>query len=197
MLKIRLDKFCFRQFDDINYVGTRLSGSKDEFLKHVLSYPLELHAGYAPFCKHVFVPNFLQGLKASTIRLTDENKHLVVSEYNARTPKELPVLVRWIPGSSLKEPLPDAKWLDVILYSKEQIVKECRAMGEQDDTSDLDYEWGIISVKAQNENFELPMTPITMMRNALGKEEGGSGVALDKEKYIQSVEYWKNHVTVI
>ena len=26
------------------------------------------------------------------------------------------------------------------------------------------------------------MPPITMMRNALGKEEGGSGVKLDREK---------------
>jgi hypothetical protein len=26
---------------------------------------------------------------------------------------------------------------------------------------------------AKHENYELPMTPITMMRNALGKEEGG------------------------
>jgi Protein of unknown function (DUF3228) len=30
------------------------------------------------------------------------------------------------------------------------------------------------------------MTPITMMRNALGKEYGGSGVHLDEEKYRKS-----------
>jgi len=27
---------------------------------------------------------------------------------------------------------------------------------------------------------EIPMDPITIMRNALGKEEGGSGVKLDR-----------------
>ena len=32
-------------------------------------------------------------------------------------------------------------------------------------------------------NYEIPMNPITMMRNALGKSEGGSGVPLEREKY--------------
>ncbi len=35
----------------------------------------------------------------------------------------------------------------------------------------------------QNEPFETPMQPITMLRNALGREEGGSGVPIDKEAY--------------
>lgn len=29
-------------------------------------------------------------------------------------------------------------------------------------------------------DFEIPMDPITMMRNSLGAEEGGSGVKLDR-----------------
>lgn len=29
-----------------------------------------------------------------------------------------------------------------------------------------------------------------MMRNALGKAEGGSGVPLDREKYMESVKFW-------
>lgn len=37
------------------------------------------------------------------------------------------------------------------------------------------------------------MDPITMFRNALGKEEGGSGIPLDKKKYLESVEFWTNH----
>jgi len=35
-----------------------------------------------------------------------------------------------------------------------------------------------------------------MMRNALGKEEGGSGVSLVREKYEESVAYWDGHVTI-
>lgn len=69
-------------------------------------------------------------------------------------------------------------------------------MGEADDTSSLDYDWGIISIKAQDADHELPMTPITMLRNALGKQEGGSGVPLDRAKYLESVTFWSENVTV-
>jgi len=49
----------------------------------------------------------------------------------------------------------------------------------------------------QDEAFETPMQPITMMRNALGKEEGGSGVPLDRKKYLESVAYWKDRAPVV
>ena len=114
--------------------------------------------GYAPFCKHVFVPNFL-GLPVQAVAVTDENRHLVQSGYVRRTPKELPVLSRWISESSL-ETVPVAKMLDVILYSREQIVLERVAQG--DDEKEVEAElprvkWGIISIKAQDESHEIPM----------------------------------------
>jgi hypothetical protein len=40
------------------------------------------------------------------------------------------------------------------------------------------------------------MQPITMMRNALGREQGGSGVPLDSDAYAKSVEFWSNHAIV-
>ena len=40
------------------------------------------------------------------------------------------------------------------------------------------------------------MDPITMMRNALGKEEGGSGVPLDRKEYDKAVDYWSKHVSI-
>ena len=43
-------------------------------------------------------------------------------------------------------------------------------MGNEDPNKDIDYDWGIISVKCQDADHELPMQPITMMRNALGKD---------------------------
>lgn len=60
-----------------------------------------------------------------------------------------------------------------------------------------DYDWGIISIKGQLEDYETPMTPMTALRNALGKEEGGSGVPLDRAKYAESVEYWRKHASVV
>lgn len=37
------------------------------------------------------------------------------------------------------------------------------------------------------------MSPITMMRNALPVEHGGSGVPLDRTAYLDSVAYWQKH----
>ena len=69
----------------------------------------------------------------------------------------------------------EAAFLDLILYSREQIRIENAAMGED---SGSDAPWGIVSVKPQDVDHELPMQPITIMRNALGAEHGGSGVPL-------------------
>ena len=82
---------------------------------------------------------------------------------------------------------------DCILYSHEQIRKEAAAMGRADEQ---DAPWGIISVKPQDVDHELPMNPITMMRNALGAEEGGSGVGLVRAEYDKSVAFWSKHALI-
>ncbi len=62
-----------------------------------------------------------------------------------------------------------------------------------DPHAELEYDYGIVSVKPQDVDIETPMQPITMMRNCLGKEHGGSGVTLDQDKYRESVEFWMKH----
>jgi hypothetical protein len=37
------------------------------------------------------------------------------------------------------------------------------------------------------------LVPITMMRNALGVEEGGSGVPIDRDAYARSVAFWEKN----
>ena len=88
--------------------------------------------------------------------------------------------------------IPKADYLDIILYSREQIEKENEATGEANLPNGEDFPWGVISIKTQNVPSELPMQPITMMRNAVGKEEGGSGVPLVREEYQASVDYWQH-----
>jgi hypothetical protein len=151
--------------------------------------------GYAPFCKHVFVPNFA-GARAGALRITPANAHLLRSGYGARTPSELPVLQRWFPEAAVA-PVPVAKMLDVILYSREQLIKERAATGRGDAPPLPDAPWGVISVKAQDEGTELPMQPITSLRNALGREEGGSGVPIDREAYARAVAYWQEHAPIV
>lgn len=116
------------------------------------------------------------------------------STYEARTEKELAVLKRYFSAEDIK--LEKSKFLDIILYSKDQIQKENEAMGNTDPNKDIDYDWGIVSIKAQDSDSEIPMEPITAMRNALGKDQGGSGVPLDRDEYQRSVDFWNLHAIV-
>lgn len=92
-----LDNFAMRQWDEPNYPGTRLSFDKEEFVTKVHEH---YHAGsglvdgYAPFCKHVFVPNFV-GAKVGSVAITVENQGSILTAYESRRPEELPVLARY------------------------------------------------------------------------------------------------------
>ena len=112
--------------------------------------------------------------------VTDANRHLLCSAYEARNRAELPVLVRWFEG--LQAPVAD--YLIAILYSREQLLQE---------GSPIDADWGVVGCLYTDAPAEMPMAPITMMRNALGVAEGGSGVPLDAAAYRRSVEYWSSH----
>jgi hypothetical protein len=202
---ICLDEFAARQWEP-TYAGTRIAGiSTQDFMVKVLDYygerkKLELEFydrpalvdGYAPFCKHIFIPCFVEGVKAPTVKIDSSNEHLLRTRYEARTEKELPVLVRYFPAD--KVAASPAKYLDLILYSREQIALENAATGKR--PGELEPSpWRLISVKAQDEPHETPMNPITVMRNAL-ISEGGSGVAIDHDAYLKSVKYWSEHAIV-
>jgi len=141
--------------------------------------PLKVLDGYAPFCKLHVHPNWTS-TRCLTVPITDDNRHLLRSAYEARTKDELPVLVRWFEGVEA----PVANYLVVILYSREQLAKE---------GAPIDADWGIVGCLYTAEPEEIPMAPITMMRNALGVEEGGSGVPLDREAYRCAVEFWERN----
>lgn len=153
-----------------------------------------LKKGYASFCKHFFVENFTE-TQSNVLEVTKENENLLRTGYKNRTEKELPVLERWFDKSEVGHLLQKSKYLDCILYSREQITKENEATG--DEIQETDIPWGIVSIKPQDVDYELPMNPITQMRNSLGKEEGGSGVSIDKKSYMKSVEYWSKYAVVL
>ena len=141
--------------------------------------PMKVLDGYAPFCR-LHVHRNWTSTRCIAVPVTDDNRHLLRSAYEARTKAELPVLVRWLEGV---EP-PRAEYLVVILYSREQLAKE---------GTDIDADWGVVGCLYTAEPEEIPMAPITLMRNALGVDEGGSGVPLDAEAYRRSVAFWDAH----
>lgn len=148
-----------------------------EFERHLNEHaPLAVLPGYAPFCV-LHVHRNWTTTRCLTVPVTDANRHLLRSGYEARNERELPVLVRWFEGV---EP-PVANYLVPILYDRAQLAKEGTA---------IDADWGIVGCLYTSEPAEIPMAPITMMRNALGVEQGGSGVPLDAAAYRRSVEFW-------
>ena len=199
--RLILDQFAFRSFDK-NRTSNYINMDKEEFTKKandLYKSESQLVDGYAPFCKHLFVENFVKGLKSCHIEITEETNKLIISKYDSRQKNELPVLIRYIDLNSIdREKIPDAKYLDLILYSKEQIVSEMIEMkAEEKEINEMiekDFDWGIISIKPLNIDHELPFVPITIMRNSLGKNEGGSGVPIDRKKYMDGVEFWSKNV---
>lgn len=206
-MKIIVTEFAERHFDP-KFNGTKiLNYTKEEFEKELecLSHLDEhdeligeykgtelgdiiVHEGYAPFCKLIAIPNFTDA-KVGSMPITLENYPYIRSGYLARRDFELPVFSRW-----LELPLgkPKAKWLILVLYSYDQLVKE--ATETQKEVPDCDY--GIVAILGQSHPNEEPMKPETMLRNALGIEEGGSGVPLDREQYLKSVDFWSKNITV-
>jgi len=199
-----VDPFCFRQFAENeaskSYGGTVFKISIEKFTDIVNERfdSSNLVDGYAPFCKHIFLENdFVLDAKVNVLEITEENEHLLRCKYEARNELELPVLTRHFPRELVTKDsdLPVGKYLDLILYSREQIEKENEAMGSVKNKETAP--WGIVSIKCQNVDYELPMQPITAMRNALGKDQGGSGVPLDREKYMEAYKYWNDHAVVV
>ena len=152
----------------------------EAFERHLNAVPpLAVLDGYAPFCK-LHVHRNWTSTRCLAVPVTDANRHLLRSGYEARTRDELPVLVRWFEG--LQPPV--ANYLVAILYSRAQLEKEGTPTGA---------DWGVVGCMYTAQPEEIPMAPVTMMRNALGVEEGGSGVAIDREAYRASVAFWRMH----
>lgn len=180
-MKIVLTEFARpRLFPSEPRANTIQDVTADEFVTYLNEHePLKVLDGYADFCK-LYVYRNWTSTKAYTIPITDENRHLLRSGYESRSDRELGVLTRWFEGVSP----PVANYIIPILYSREQMAKE---------GAPVDAEWGVVGCMYTMEPAETPMAPITMMRNALGVSEGGSGVPIDREAYARAVAFWDTH----
>ena len=197
---IKITDFAKRHFDS-KFGGTKILDSTPEDFERILSLSISalnllptneysterIIPGYADFCKLVVLKNFTDA-RTGTLPITLDNYQYLRTGFSSRTEKELPVMDRWF---DLPLSTPKAKYLVVVLYSKEQLNKE-RKEGEEEFIGD----WGAVAILGQMSSNEEPMKPITMMRNALGIEEGGSGVPIDREAYKKSVDFWSNNATV-
>lgn len=179
--------------------GSYFGVSKDDFISYMNSCGfdighsrmVEIRSGYADFCKLLFVRNFTNA-PVSFIKRSPNVYPYIRTEYNSRNDNEMPVLIEW---ASIPWKLEKAPYLMLVLYNRDQIVKELNV----DSVEDLDtfvHDWYIVSIIPTLEVEEPPMPPITMWRNSLGVEYGGSGVNIDTNSYNKSVDFWSEHIKV-
>ena len=200
MKKIEYDPFVTRQFSQ-NFSGTKVNLEiKDELLEVIndaydyASTETMLDSEWG-FCKYLVLPNEF-GVKCAVRPITLDIYPYIRTDYSQRTPEELAVLTRYVqlpPGFKSAE----ANYIVLVLYSKQQLQKEFKPKEEgQEFYFDDDVEWGIVSIMGTMEPKPDPLVPITIMRNALGIEEGGNGETLNREVYNESVEFWSKYILV-
>lgn len=187
-MTIALTDFALRNWE--GGASTTIDGlSPDELVALCNASTAPLVDGYAPFCKHLFLRNTSE-TRAAFAPINEDTRPFLKSGYVARRKGERAVLERWFEGLEA----PRAAWLDVILYSHAQLLAEAEAFPEEQTVPDCD--WGIVSIIGTLEPSEPPMPPITQMRNALGREAGGSGVPLDPKSYDAAAAFWEAHAAV-
>lgn len=179
--RIVLSRFARRRLFPTDGRRNAITGTDAESFEAYLNghEPEQVLEGYAPFCK-LHVHRNWTTTQCAAVPITDENRQLLRSGYEARNSEELPVLVRWFAGLDA----PRAEYLIVILYDREQMHKE----GDH-----IEGDWGVVGCLGTLTPEPTPLNPITMMRNALGVEEGGSGVLINREEYLQAVAFWDAH----
>ncbi len=146
-------------------------------------YPKDCPKGLYPFSR--IVPLYgepYNKLRCPIVKITNQNKKFLVSDYSARRKSEIPYLKRWFPKRSKVEGVL-ADHIDVILYNKAQLVKE----GDK-----IKSDWGIVAINVEMKKGS-PVTPQTMVNNQMGIKFGGNGEKINVEDYLASIEFWQKH----
>ena len=191
-MHIAMTDFARKKWDE-SAGAARITGITPEDLarrcNEAVAAGATLVPGYAPFCTHLFLENDTP-TRCGFAPVTPETAPFLRSGYRARREGELAVLERWFEGLEA----PSALWLDVILYSHAQLVAEAAEYDPPEPVPDCD--WGVVGIIPTLAPEEPPMPPITQMRNALGRGEGGSGVPIDRAAYDRAVAFWERHAAI-
>ena len=197
MKKIEYDPFVSRQFSQ-NFSGTKVEPEAKEALLIEINKAFEfseLQSSEWDFCKYLAIPNTF-GVKCATREITLDIYPYIRTDYVQRTPDELPVLTRFAqlpPGFKQQQ----SEHIVLVLYSRAQLESEFKPKDDgQEFYFDDSVEWGIVSIMGTMEPRPDPLVPITIMRNALGVEEGGNGERINRASYADSVEFWSRYILV-
>lgn len=201
MKRMDYTTFSLRHFDE-NTKGTKIDlEDKDELLSclNVELNKVWFKSDVGDFCIYVSIENTF-GVKSVVSPISKIKDRWVRSEYVKRQEGELPVLTRFAEVPFWFN-IKDARNIVAVLYSREQLLIEHEATQTKNGTNepfelDDDVDYGIVALLGSEHILPDPMTPITMMRNALGVDEGGNGVKLDNTQYMESYLFWSENILV-
>ena len=113
----------------------------------------------------------------------DKNTKLRAQVIRRRPDEETYIQIRALNGSPLK-----TDSVDLILYRRD-------VLAETNEQS-TDADWELISFHAIPEGIEnMPMGPVTMMRNQL-QLPGGTKAYYESEKWAKSIEFWQKYAVL-
>ena len=116
------------------------------------------------------------------VRITEETK-LIASVVRRRLEEEPYIQIRALNGAPLK-----TRSVDLILYRHDVLAET--------DEQTADGGWELISFHViPNEIEDLPMGPVTMMRNQL-QLTGGTKAHYQSDKWVESVKFWQEYAVL-
>jgi hypothetical protein len=162
---IELLNFAERHFDP-TFAGTKITTETPEsFMTKFVYRCVDIHDGFAPFCKVLTLRNFTECMSGMA-RITDDNRGKLQGAWRVRREGEAEYWATWFNAVDVDPE--KAKYLHVIVYNREQLEAEGITLPEGK-------EWGIASINAEQVPVPVPMHPETMRRNRAGIEAGGNG----------------------
>ena len=126
--------------------------------------------------------NLLHHFICPFVRITEETK-LKATVARRRPEEETYIQIRALNGIPLK-----TNSVDLILYHHDVLAET------NEQTSNAD--WELISFHAIPESIpDMPMGPVTMMRNQL-QLKGGTKAYYQSEKWAQSIKFWQEYAVL-
>lgn len=200
-MKIELTDFVKRQWKS-EFSGTKMNNvDKDVFINtinRIENFSIWNNSQF-DFCKYLFINNENNAFDVNlgVIKLDHSIYQYIQSGYFSRTLDELPVLSRWVKFPHMSYNIPKSKYIGLVLYSKEQLLKE--HISSNNTTSfELSDEckYGIVSIMGLSTQEMEPMLPITHLRNALDLKYCGNGESINIDEYNKSVLFWDKHILI-
>ena len=112
----------------------------------------------------------------------DKNTILSAKNIQRRKDEEYYIQIRALNGKSLA-----THQVDLVLY-RNDVLKETNEVSTNAD-------WELIAFMANPEKINIPMGPVTMMRNQLQLKGGTKGI-YSSENWAQSIQFWQKYCFV-